>query len=164
MWKWRERLGPGDASYLQERKRKLPKVDRPFPRSSKQSRVPRSPEFIATLGPRRLQTLTHCWLSSDQIGETSADFMQLRNTAFQSSSEQMLIGCTCFQREVGGASAVASDSGSLLRLMITITELAMLWSDRFIQKSSCFLAGFSQRQCHPAVYTVIWCLQSVTMT
>lgn len=55
--------GSGDGPRLQERKRKWPKVHRPFPRISEQSRVPRSPGFIATLGPRRLQTATYCWRS-----------------------------------------------------------------------------------------------------
>lgn len=96
------------------------------------------------------------WLCSDQI----ADFTQWSNTCLQSGCEQILIGSTCCQRNVGGASVVANDSRSMLHLMITITELAKLWSDGFFQKLSIVL---SQQQ-SPAVYTVICCLQSVTLT
>lgn len=72
------------------------------------------------------------WLCSDQI----ADFTQWNNTCFQSGCEQILIGSTCCQRNVGGASVVANDSRSMLHLMITITELAKLWSDGFFH---CFI-------------------------
>lgn len=39
---------------------------------------------------------------------------------------------------------------------------ALKWSSH--PKVFLFFGCFSQRRCHPAVYTVIWCLQSVTMT
>lgn len=62
---------------------------------------------------------------------------------FQSSWEQMLIGSTCCQRDVGVALVVANNSRFVLRLMITIIALAVLWSDGFIQKLSVVI---SQRQ------------------
>lgn len=115
----RRPLSPGE-------KEEIAKGPQAVSKDFKTITCPEKPRLYRHLGATAATDIDVLLTFSDQIGKTSADFTQLHNAGFQSSFEQMLIGSTCFQREVGGASAVASDSGSLLRLMITITELAML--------------------------------------